>query len=736
MLQNLRPWLLVPAAAALTAGAAPLTGFSGESPSPTLASAVREHRDEARARGWYRDPAPGILGPGLAAAAVRAPEGSFTVWVFFTDTGIGTEAEYGAAMEAARARLDPHAARRRAALGEAGRLDFTDLPVHEPYVDALRGAGLRVRRTSRWLNAASVTGTGRAVEGLRDLPFVHRVQPVLVKRAALEPGPVDPRTERPVSSTSTQTGCPVPPSDPLEAAFYGGSYDQLDQIRVLDLQRQGYSGAGVRVMVLDTGFKRTHPAFAAASVLAEWDFVNEDAHTANEGADTATQHNHGTGCWGTLGGYARGNLIGPAFGAEFLLAKTEDVTQEVHAEEDNYVAALEWGDGFGVDVTSASLAYFDFDSGYDYTLADLNGDTAVITIAVDLAARKGIVCVNAMGNAGPNPTTLATPADADTVIAVGAADSCGTVTSFSSRGPTSDGRIKPEISARGRRTTWAVAGTDGFGVASGTSLSTPLIGGLAALLREAHPTWTPVQLRAALMGTGSQASTPDNNLGYGIADGWSALAYGGATPAPPRMTLPFTLLVPANQSTVSSGSPSFAWSASVAKQPGDQAVYRLLVDDDPALASPDTFYAGTATSITPALNLPGGAVRYWKVLARNTAGYERESLNVSRFTVGSATRVPDDPVAAAWFLGHPAPNPAVRTAAIPVRVPAGERATLRVHDLSGREVRRFEMSGTGGTEPVRWDGRDAAGREVPAGVYLVRLSGGPSALLAKIILVR
>jgi subtilisin family serine protease len=277
--------------------------------------------------------------------------------------------------------------------------------------------------------------------------------------------------------------------------------------------------------MFDTGFRKDHVAFAPAytdgRVLAEHDFVFGDGNTQNELGDDPSQHNHGTLTWSTLGGQADGNLYGPAYGADFILAKTEDIRSETQVEEDNWMAAVEWADSIGADVISSSLAYSDW-----YVYANFDGDQAVTTIAADMAAEMGIVVCNSASNSGPSAGTIAAPADADSIVTVGAVTSLGTIASFSSRGPTFDGRIKPEVCAQGVQTTCASpSGTTGYTTASGTSLSCPLVGGCAAVLLSAHPDWTPMQVREALMMTASQSATPDNNYGWGIVDLLAAVNY-------------------------------------------------------------------------------------------------------------------------------------------------------------------------------------------------------------------
>jgi subtilisin family serine protease len=277
--------------------------------------------------------------------------------------------------------------------------------------------------------------------------------------------------------------------------------------------------------MMDTGFRKDHQAFQLAfsegRVLAEWDFINHDGNTQNEAGDPSGQHDHGTMTWSTLGGAADGNLYGPAYGASFILAKTEDVSGETPIEEDNWVAGMEWADSIGADVISSSLGYIDW-----YSYSDLDGNTAVITIAADIAAQRGIVVCNAMGNEGSGSGSLIAPADADSIISCGAVYGSGDIVYFSSRGPTYDGRIKPEVCAQGVSTRCAnPSGTTGYTYADGTSLSTPLIGGTAAVILSAHPSWTPMQVREAMMESGDHSTSPDNDYGWGIPDILAAIQH-------------------------------------------------------------------------------------------------------------------------------------------------------------------------------------------------------------------
>ena len=213
---------------------------------------------------------------------------------------------------------------------------------------------------------------------------------------------------------------------------YGSSLAQMEQVNVPVLHDLGYNGTGIIVAMFDTGYRKDHEAFALAfsesRVLAEYDFIFDDFETQNEdGIDAFNQHDHGTYTWSTLGGAMDNRLYGPAYGASFILAKTEDVRSETQVEEDNWVAAMEWADSIGADVVSSSLAYSDW-----YSYSDFDGETAVTTIAANTATSLGIVVCNAMANSGPGYGTLHAPADAFEILSCGAVDVNGVIASFSS----------------------------------------------------------------------------------------------------------------------------------------------------------------------------------------------------------------------------------------------------------------------------------------------------------------
>ena len=474
-----------------------------------LTSDVAAHRDRPTLIMLKSDP---VISAGTNRILDRVSEdGRVKVWVFFTDKGIFNKRALSAALEAHAPAITAKAARRRAKVGIT-RPEFVDLPVKESYAAAVREQGGTLRRISRWLNAASFEIGRTALAQVAALPFVRSIRPVARYKS--------PRVE----ITNEPLHKPTQPAEP-GPVDYGPSSGQLVMINVPVAHAAGYDGSGVLVCMMDTGYRKDHTAFADAfaegRVWAEYDFVFDDDDTQNEPEDISGQHNHGTYTWSALGGAAEGNLYGPAYKADFILAKTEDMRSETPIEEDNWTAGMEWADSIGADVISSSLAYSDW-----YTFEDYDGNTCITTIAADIAASLGIVVCNSNGNGGPGSSTMIAPADADSVIAVGAVNSSETIASFSSRGPTYDGRIKPEVCAQGVATRCASPSSiTSFTYASGTSLSCPLLGGAAALVIQAHPDWTPVQVREALMQTADNAATPNNAYGWGIIDVMAAINY-------------------------------------------------------------------------------------------------------------------------------------------------------------------------------------------------------------------
>ncbi len=433
------------------------------------------------------------------------------VWVFFTDKGITDQQQFEA--KAATVVLSERALHRRAKMG-LDKVVFVDLPVSNDYVKQITNMGGKFRRASRWLNAASFDIPMDKLDAVGNLPFVVRLKPVAGFGGSRDNTIMDTK-EEPAPKQ------PLTPSD----LNYDLSEPQLSQINVPAAHAAGYTGAGVTLAIMDTGFRKSHQAFAehisAGRVLAEWDFVNDDGNTGYDSGDISTQWDHGTAIWSTVAGEYDGRIYGPGYQANIILCKTEDVGDETPVEEDNWVAALEFADSIGTDVITTSLGYSDW-----YTYEDMDGHTATITIAANTCDGLGIVLCNSMGNDGPASGTLSAPADAYDILSVGAVSNNGSIASFSSRGPTYDGRTKPEVCAQGVTTRCASYTSDSaYGYKSGTSLSTPLVAGVVCLVLQAHPDYTPARIREVMTATADRAANPDNIYGHGIIDAMAAIEY-------------------------------------------------------------------------------------------------------------------------------------------------------------------------------------------------------------------
>lgn len=460
---------------------------------PILAFSVSFFATEAPAERLIQ-PLPGKIDPRLSVSMSKT-ESPLVVWVFFRDKGNGAVPE-----------IDPLVLARRARVGFTDREG--DIPLYAPYLQSVESAGGTIRSRSKWLNGVGVVATREAIDAIARLECVIRIQEV-ARRAA-----------RPVPE-GTRSGKPEGKRTDLD---FGIAYTQLNQVNVIPLIEAGYTGDGVRAVILDGGFYTAADCFVPLDIADRWDFVNDDAIVSNETPEESMigADGHGSGTLSVMGGYDRGEMMGPAHGATYYLGKTEDGLDEYPQEEDFWVEGLEWGEGKGAALVSSSLGYIDW-----YTYEDMDGVTAVVSIAAEAAVARGMVVCNSQGNEATVPWHyLIAPADAPGVIAVGAVTVNGDRTSFSSFGPTADGRIKPDVCALGH----GVAGvgsphntSDPYSQhLSGTSFSCPLVAGVCALLLEIHPILTPAEVMNALKVTASQADDPDTALGWGIIDAYEA----------------------------------------------------------------------------------------------------------------------------------------------------------------------------------------------------------------------
>lgn len=385
-----------------------------------------------------------------------------------------------------------------------------DLPVTPMYYDSLKNVpNVTLINHSKWFNAVTIYTTDtNALNTIMGFSFVANVQPV--QRYRRKYG-----IEENISSTSnlkTQISN-------LSAGYnYGASFNQINMIGGVCMHNQGFHGEGMVIAVMDAGFYKADSLSVFDSlrqnnqILGTWDFVDNDTMVYDS-------HQHGTWVLSTMGGNLPGLIVGTAPKANYWLLRTEEGATEYIIEEDNWVSAAEFADSAGADVFTTSLGYTQFDdSTQNHTYADMDGNTARISIATDIAVSKGIFAVCSAGNSGSSPWNfIGAPADADSVLAIGAVDSLGNYAWFSSNGPTFDGRVKPNVAAQGQDAVVTDLAS-GIGYLNGTSFSAPITAGMVACLWQAHPTATNMQVFNAIEQTASQFANPDTLLGYGISD--------------------------------------------------------------------------------------------------------------------------------------------------------------------------------------------------------------------------
>lgn len=415
--------------------------------------------------------------------------------VFFAD-----KANNPYSLEEPEAFLSARALLRRVAQGI--ELDERDLPVNPGYVQEVKETGAGVYFRSRWFNAAFVEATAGQLAAIQNLGMVQQVV-YAAPGAKLSSGQGNGRIQGRLRFRNN-----VRSQESLQNQFLG----------ISQLQEAGFTGAGKLIAVLDGGFTAVdqlpyfNHLFSSKLLLAQKDFTTNSTDVFRYSA-------HGTKALSTIAAIDSSTFIGTAPLASFLLAITEDVSSEYVIEEYNWLVAAEWADSVGADVITASLGYTTFDDAtMNYTYEDMDGQTTVSARAANLATQRGILVVTSAGNSGNDPWRhIVTPADAFDILSVGAVTAEKEVASFSSRGPTPDGRTKPEVSALGVQTIVANP-VGGFTTGNGTSFAAPQLAGFAAAVWQAFPDLNNLELREAILDAGSQEAAPNNDIGWGVPD--------------------------------------------------------------------------------------------------------------------------------------------------------------------------------------------------------------------------
>lgn len=377
-----------------------------------------------------------------------------------------------------------------------------DLPVSQAYLKEIEEAGGQVVYTSKWLNGVLIFASPTILEEVLNLSFVLPLDNKL---------PINARVQ--VNSERNGTNSKTLDFEDFDP---GTSKNQLEMLGVDFMHREGFTGKGVLIGILDSGFANGKALdvfqhiFEDNRVLDTWDFVRNESDVYND-------HSHGTNVWSCIGAKLDGQLLGTAPDASFALYTSEDVASETKLEEANWLFAAERADSLGVDVINTSLGYTTFDNpAQNYRYEDLDGDIPLITQAADFAASKGIIVVTSAGNSGNKAWKyVGAPADGDSVLAIGAVDENGVYASFSSIGPRTDGLVKPEIAAKGLRTTLS-SHQNFVGLGNGTSFASPLIAGMMANMVQAFPDLSAMELRSIIIQSANQYDSPNELLGYGI----------------------------------------------------------------------------------------------------------------------------------------------------------------------------------------------------------------------------
>jgi hypothetical protein len=384
-------------------------------------------------------------------------------------------------------------------------IDERDLPVNPDYIAKIEALGGVIVLKSKWLNAVSVYIPDSIKKTKIDnLPFVMDVMPLGFRK---EPKEYRILAHFPYEKYNEQDN------------YYGLTLNQVAMLSGHVLHGMGFAGEGKRVAIFDGGFTSVYrmPAFdslyANNRILGTRDFVEGDEFVYEASS-------HGTNVLSCMAANLPYLVMGTAPSASYYLFKTEDVGSEFRIEEFNWLVAAEHADSLGVDVINSSLGYTTFnDADMNYKYEDLNGRTGICTRGADIAVEKGMLVVNSAGNEGDGSWKyIGTPADGVNVISVGAVRANGSRASFSSFGPTPDGRIKPNVSAQGNRA--SVAGMKGYAVTQtdGTSFSSPIMAGMVTTLWSAFPERSNWDIKDAIEAAGNQTMQPDSSLGYGIPD--------------------------------------------------------------------------------------------------------------------------------------------------------------------------------------------------------------------------
>lgn len=383
------------------------------------------------------------------------------------------------------------------------KIDKTDLPISQCYIDAIKQCGVKIIHGSKWNNTLVVETRNTDIANiLRSYDCVSKVELVAINKPHLSPKP------------GRHNLINIQPEKQDSIMFFGKGTNQINLLNGTRLHDMGYRGKGMIIAVLDAGFHNADiiPALKNTNILGVRDFVNPDD-------DIYAENNHGTRVLSCIATDEKYVFVGTAPEASFWLIRTEDAYSEQPVEEDNWIAAVEFADSAGVDVINSSLGYYRFDTPHDsISHKDLNGKSHIISRTAGMIASKGMILCTSAGNEGNDPwKKISIPADARDVLSVGSVNKNGIISFFSSMGYSADGRVKPDVCAQGSMA--CVLGSDGHTtIANGTSFSSPILTGMVACLWQALPDLNAYEIMDLIRKSGNAYSTPSAKYGNGIPD--------------------------------------------------------------------------------------------------------------------------------------------------------------------------------------------------------------------------
>ncbi len=656
-------------------------------------------------------------------SAILFPQTKYLI--YFKDKGIPLSkalAQNTAVYQSVINSLSAKCIQRREKVMGKNIITYEDVPIKEDYIKAIENQGIKIQNKLNWFNAVSAYLTAPELNIISSFPFVQKIEQVKELNIA-NPNSLEKIFPEQIKDISADT-------------LYGQSFQEFNLSDIPQVHAKGITGKGVIIGILDDGFKwREHESLVNQNVLSEYNYVFHVTSTEPQPGDIIESGDHGTYVFSLIGGYKPGKIIGVAYNAQFILAKTEDDRSESHIEEDNYAAALEWMEGLGVDITTSSLGYSIFDdTTYSYSYKDMDGKTTICAKAVELAFQRGVITVSAAGNDGDNSWYyIETPGDGTHILTIGAVDSNNNLASFSSRGPTYDGRIKPDVVAMGLNNYGAdvASGFSSYGIGSGTSYATPISAGVAALLLSAYPKLTNIQVRNIIRETAGNASNPNNNIGFGLISAEKSIGYPifYFDSVSNRFILNkifFSNNGIKSNSAILHYALNFSTFNSANLTYDDTLKYSYQF---PQISSGDSiqFYFTYNDSLNNSFREPSAG----------DFSYNLSNGNVNIINDTISNTVPK------YTLGNSYPNPfypfssSGQSAKIPFYSSSVKPAKLTIYNSLGQIVRiLFNGNASQGNTIVSWNGKSMSGKFCSSGVYFYVLTLGSQSFSNKLVLLK